>query len=522
LSEHCFACHGPDTSARESGLRLDTFRGATARAYSGRRAIVPGDAAASELIARVSQHSGEQIMPPDGHNPLSVAQVQLLRAWIDDGAEYTSHWAFLPVRKVTPPTQPFFSSRNIIDLFVAQQLESRGLTANPPADARTLIRRVTLDLTGLPPSASELQALCDNWSEESYLDYVDRLLASPRYGEHMATSWLDAARYADTNGYQHDNGRKMWAWRDWVVNAMNRNMPFDQFVVEQLAGDLLPEPTEEQVIATGFNRNHGLNFEGGSIAAESLTEYVVDRTNVFGTTFLGLTVGCSQCHDHKYDPLTQVDYYGLLAYFNNNDDEGFAGTEGNAKPTVDVQWPAHDQLIAQLEEQLKQLASQTSELVNSHRRELNAWENRVLAGDEPIEPPGDMLVYLPLDGTESSIVSAGPEGIKVAAQNWRIDGSLTKCEGKVGSALHFDGSTLIDCGDIGQFDSEDAFSYGAWVYADGAQGTPILGRAKFHGYDLQFDNGHFLAEFVNRWDINAIFVRTEEQFAAEQWHHVVV
>ncbi len=325
LSNHCYKCHGPDAQARKSELRLDERASAT-RPIAEHVAVVPGDPAASELIRRITtDNDDERMPPPEAAARLSAEQVELIRRWIAEGARWGAHWSLVaPRRPELPPVGRSDWPRNEIDHFVLARLERAGLQPSPEADRSTLLRRVTLDLTGLPPTAVEVQAFAADDSPEAYARQVDRLLASPRYGERMALEWLDAARFADSDGYQGDNHRAMWPWRDWVIRALNANMPFDRFTIEQLAGDLLPNATVDQQVATGFNRNHRHNDEDGIIPEEFLVEYVSDRTETLGSVWLGLTIGCARCHDHKYDPITQREYYRLFAFFNSVAEQGRA------------------------------------------------------------------------------------------------------------------------------------------------------------------------------------------------------
>jgi Protein of unknown function (DUF1553)/Protein of unknown function (DUF1549)/Planctomycete cytochrome C len=319
LAEHCFACHGPDSAARKAKLRLDVRDVAVARG-----AFVPGKPAESKLVARIcSEDPGEIMPPPKTKKQLTVQEKELLRRWIADGADYEAHWAFVPpARLALPAVRNGAWVRNPIDRFVLARLDRHGIDPSPEADRTTLIRRLTLDLTGLPPNPREVDDFLADRSPDAYDKVVSRLLASPRYGERMALPWLDAARYADSNGFQQDGDNYQYVWRDWVVRALNANMPFDQFTVEQLAGDLLPNSSLDQRVATGFNRCHLLNGEGGAIEEEQRNVIVFDRVDVTATTWLGLTMACAQCHDHKYDPLTRKDYYQLFAYFNNVPETG--------------------------------------------------------------------------------------------------------------------------------------------------------------------------------------------------------
>ncbi|MBL7009098.1 MAG: PSD1 domain-containing protein [Planctomycetes bacterium] len=342
LSENCFVCHGPDPGTRKAKLRLDTFDGATAAAR-GSAAVVPGDREESELWYRVSTGDFDDHMPPaESGKSLTPEQVEVLGRWIDQGARYDLHWSLVPpVTGELPAVEHEQWLRSPADRFVLQRLEQEGLAPSPAADRATLLRRVSLDLTGLPPSLDELDDFLADPSPDAYERAVDRLLDSPRYGEHLARHWLDAARYGDTHGLHLDNQRTMWPYRDWVIRAFNDNKPFDDFVVEQLAGDLLPEPTTDDLVATGFNRCNPTSAEGGMIAEEFLAKYAMDRVDTTSTVFLGLTMGCAQCHDHKFDPLQQRDYYRMFAFFNNFDEK--ASDENIMAPPPVLKVPSRQQ-----------------------------------------------------------------------------------------------------------------------------------------------------------------------------------
>ncbi|MHB8970134.1 MAG: PSD1 and planctomycete cytochrome C domain-containing protein [Pirellulaceae bacterium] len=337
LSDKCLTCHGQDAKKREANLRLDTFEGATAD-LDGTRAIVPGDLANSELWVRVTSEDEDEVMPPPvSHKSLNDAEKSLLKQWITQGAPYQRHWAFEPIQK---PAVPQISGvTHPIDAFLTERLQQVGLTPQPPADRETLIRRVALTLTGLPPTIHEVDAYLADETPEAYERMVDGYLASPRYGEEMARHWLDVARYADTHGLHLDNERLMWAYRDWVVKAFNDNLPFDQFTVWQVAGDLLPNPTTEQLVATGFNRCNVTTSEGGAIDAEFTYRYAVERTTTVAQAWLGLTAGCAVCHDHKYDPLPAKEFYALYAFFNSAADPAMDGNISTTSPFLKVPTP---------------------------------------------------------------------------------------------------------------------------------------------------------------------------------------
>ena len=373
LSDKCVFCHGPDKEQRQADLRLDTQEGALAD-LGGYAAIKPGDPAASELIKRIqSTDEYEQMPPPDSKRSLSAEEKQMLIDWIKQGAQFQEHWSLVkPGRpelpKVTDPNWP----QNGVDHFILKRLEEQEMLPSSRAEKETLIRRVTLDLTGLPPTLEEVDAFLKDDSPNAYEKVVDRLLKSPRYGEHMAAIWLDVARYSDSNGYQQERTRTMWPWRDWVIRAFNENMPFDQFTIEQLAGDLLENPTRDQLIATGFNRNHMLNGEGGRIAEESRVNYVIDRVNTTSTTWLGLTMACCQCHDHKYDPISQVEFYQFYDYFNHVDETGRVDAGGNAKPILDLPTEKQLQRETDLRTEIAGLQSERKKLVSAEK--ISAWE----------------------------------------------------------------------------------------------------------------------------------------------------
>jgi hypothetical protein len=393
LSEACVQCHGPGEAERQGGLRLDQREAAIAAAESGERAIVPGDAAASELIARLTTDDESLRMPPVGSGKtLTGQQIALLKQWINEGAKYEGHWAFTAPQRPEAPDFGALNERavtagvrdrgllnnwqnNPIDRFVLQRMLDAGLTPSAEADRETLIRRVTLDLTGLPPTIAEIDAFLADNSPDAWEKLIDRLLASPHYGERMALPWLDSARFGDSNGFQTDDSRSMWAWRDWVINAYNRNLPFDQFTIEQLAGDLLPNATQDQIIATGFNRNHRLNGEGGRIVEEWFVETVIDRVETTGLTWLGLTLNCCRCHEHKYDPISQQEFYQLFAFFNSVEESGVLGRQagGNTPPLLTIETEEHKAQLAAFEEAVKTLQGKVADQKKRLPELVAAW-----------------------------------------------------------------------------------------------------------------------------------------------------
>ncbi len=370
LSDNCFLCHGPDKGTRMVGLRLDTQEGAMAKRKNG-TPIVPGKPDESLLIKRIYSDNPNFRMPPTfAHKTLTQDQKDILRRWIEQGATWKQHWAFIPpVKSAVPVVKNTSWPRNDIDRFILAKLESNGLQPAPEADRRTLIRRVTLDLTGLPPTPEAVQAFVKDKSPDAYEKVVDRLLASPSYGEHRARYWLDAARYADTQGLHFDNYREIWPYRDWVIAAFNKNMPFDRFTVEQLGGDLLPNATLDQKIASGFQRCSMTTDEAGSIPAEIDAMYAKDRADTTGTVWLGLTVGCATCHDHKFDPISQKDYYSLTSFFRNTTQPTMDMNISDTPPVVYVPPAADrakwDELNARREALRNELAARRRESARS-------------------------------------------------------------------------------------------------------------------------------------------------------------
>ncbi|HXE56316.1 MAG TPA: DUF1549 domain-containing protein, partial [Tepidisphaeraceae bacterium] len=398
LASNCYQCHGPDSGQRKADLRLDTKDGLFSLIKND-HPVVPGDPQHSELFRRITTDNVDDRMPePKSGRRLAPRQIALIKKWIEQGAAWQGHWAFTaPVRPPLPDVKDASWVRNPIDRFVLSHLEAEGVKPSPAADKATLIRRVTLDLTGLPPTPQEIDAFLADKSPDAYEKVVDRLLADPHYGERMTLDWLDAARFADTHGYHIDSGRDMTHWRDWVIKAYNTNKPFDQFAVEQLAGDLLPNATVDQKIASGFNRNSMINFEGGAIPQEYLTQYLIDRVDTTSTVFLGLTLRCCQCHDHKYDPFTQKDFYSMYAFFNAMPENGLDGQKGNAVPVLQLPSKEQQAKLAEFDSSIsrieKELTAPNPELDEAQAK----WEKSFSGSEKPqwtvvnpqaIEPKG--------------------------------------------------------------------------------------------------------------------------------------
>jgi hypothetical protein len=549
LSENCFQCHGPDDNARKARLRFDTKDGVFAKPG----VIVPRDAANSRLIERVTTTDAEMVMPPPatGHK-LTETQIKLLTQWINEGADWGAHWAFIaPPRPALPAVKNQAWGHNAIDAFVLERLEKEGLTPAPEADRATLLRRLSFDLTGLPPTLNELDEFIHDAAPNAYEKVVDRLLASPRFGERMAFRWLDAARYADTNGYQIDGERTMWRWRDYVIESFNANKPFDQFVIEQLAGDLLPNATLEQKIATGFNRNHRLNAEGGIVPEEYRIEYVVDRVDTTSTVFMGLTMGCARCHSHKYDPLTQKEYYQLSAFFNSIDEDGHSFDQGNAPPLMHAPTREQQARLTQFDKEITAAESNLPSLLKSNFAAQRRWE-KSLTNNQQWFPDEKLIVYAPFDESALPVFNQSdrdhhdkydrkkedPE-IKFET-GWR-EGAPRYVTSPLGRGAAFDHKLYFDGGIHADFrykttskDYRERFTIAAWFKADHANAGTIVSKVsdapadvengvpRADGYGLYFVNGKLNFNLVFRWGEDALRVETANPLPLNQWQHVTV
>jgi len=524
LSDRCFKCHGPDERARKGKLRLDTRAGALKELEDGWAVIKPGDPAKSELVRRIFATNEDDRMPPTKSNlKLSVEEKELLKRWIAEGAEYKSHWSFIRVGKVTPP-QPREKRwvRNPIDSFVLSRLETENLKPAPEASREILIRRLALDLTGLPPTLEEIDSFLADKSPDTYQRVVEKYLASPAYGERMALDWLDLARYADTYGYQADVDYDMSPWRDWVIRAFNENLPYDQFILWQLAGDLLPGATRQQRLATAFNRLHRQTNEGGSIEEEWRTEYVADRVNTMGMSMLGLTLECARCHDHKYDPVTQRDYYSLSAFFNNIDESGLYSHFTRATPTPTLLlWPEGKAE----ERQLLALRIATAEA-----REERARRDAGRAFHAWLKTNGVVCIPQPAAGFAFDTVVSNTTPDSVNATNFAklVDGPKL-APGRNSSALEFSGDNELECKGVGEFNRTDAFSFSLWLKPTEKQDRAvILHRSRAwtdsgsRGYELVLDQGRPFFGLIHFWPGNAIGVRAKQALPTNEWSHVVM
>lgn len=525
LSEYCYRCHGPDSGSRKAGLRLDRAEFALAGREGG-PAIVRGDAAGSPLIRRVkSTDAGEVMPPPETHQKLKPEEIAILEAWVNGGAAYQEHWSFIrPKRPPVPGVRGGDWARNPVDHFVLARLEAAGLEPNGPEEKRRLLRRVTLDLTGLPPGPEEAEAFAREGDPGAYEGAVDRLLASPRYGEHMARYWLDAARYADTHGIHIDNYRSIWPYRDWVIRAFNENMPFDRFTVEQLAGDLLPRPSREQRIATGFNRCNPTTNEGGAIDDEYYAIYAKDRVETTSATWMGLTMGCASCHDHKFDPISMREFYAFAAYFRNTTQKAMDGNIATTPPVIYIPKPEDEARWGAIDAEIAAAQAARDDRRGRAGPAMAAWAARAkgTAYVAKVDAKG-LRVWLKADeGDGDSLRDAAPgqEGRVI-----RLSAAPQWLPGPGGMGAVLTNSASADIGDVGNFENDEPFAYGAWVQVPRGNGA-LLARMdeqdNNRGWDLFFADGRPAAHLISRWNTDAIKVQADKQIKPGTWAHVFV
>jgi len=529
LSDRCYACHGPDEAAIEAGLSLSEEELATAVLESGNRAIVPGKTHRSELVHRIFSDDPETKMPPPESNlSLTPQEKATLVKWIEQGAEYKPHWAFIPPQKPEPPQAKEVESfvQNPIDNFVAARLAMEGLTPSAPADEERLLRRVTLDITGLPPTIEEMDAFLADDSEDAYEKVVDRLLASPAYGERMAMEWMDVARYADSHGMHADGARTMWPWRDWVIKAFNQNMPYDQFATWQLAGDLLPNATREQKLATAFNRNHPMTAEGGVIDEEFRLKYVFDRSSTTATVFLGLTLECAQCHDHKFDPLSQKDYYSMAAFFNNVRELGMTGDDGDYGPMLLLPDRKQEMMVDSLDHLTEELREELRDI--SQRKEELAQYVARLSKDKAVPVPKPKG-YFPIEKISTTKDDEG-NSYQIADGNrkTRITSEPELIEGVKGKALHFDyGYETLLLEEVGQFELNEPFTASVWVKPDVDQkiqtimGTAGAKNSFWRGWEFYLDStNHPAVKLIHSLPHNLVHTKSLEKIPIGEWSHL--
>lgn len=529
LSDKCFHCHGPDEKTIKGKLQLHTFEKATGNlSKKGKRfAIVPGNVQESTLWNRINTTDQDDIMPPpESHKTLNAYEKAVLKKWIEQGAEYEDHWAFIPVKNAKVPETDSKWGKSPIDKFVLDRLEKAGLTPQKEANKESLIRRLTFDITGLPPTLAEIDAFIDDKSPNAYEKLVDRLLASSSYGEHMARYWLDAARYGDTHGLHLDNYRSMWPYRDWVINAFNKNMPFDQFTVEQLAGDLLPNRTLENQVASGFNRCNVTTSEGGSIAEEYYVRYAVDRTSTTSTVWLGLTAGCATCHDHKFDPISMKEFYSMYAFFNNITENAMDGNKDKVPPFVYIMSDEDKQKIKELDEQIAKLNNDLKPW-GKNSQLYKDWLAKAEKNEIELKKPEKPYLSLRFEEIKSLEIpmegSAAPTA-HLKSKELNISKHITN--GKSGQALRLDGQDFVEIGEFANFEKDQGFSYGGWIKHNGLNGATLISKmdnTSYHrGWDLYFQDDKAAVHLINDWPGDALKVATKKKVPRNKWVHVFV
>ncbi|HLY08760.1 MAG TPA: DUF1553 domain-containing protein [Planctomycetota bacterium] len=532
LANACYQCHGPDPGGRKGKLRFDREEGFFGARENG-PTVVKGKPETSPLYLRITSKDPDEVMPPPkSHKVLKPAEKDLLRRWIAQGAPWEPHWSFIkPERPALPVVKNEKWVRTPVDRFILARLEAQGLAPAPEADRRTLVRRLALDLTGLPPEPDDVEAFVQDKAADAYEKLVDHLLASPRYGEHRARTWMDAARYADTHGLHFDNFRDIWPYRDWIINAFNRDQPFDQFTIEQLAGDLLPNPTREQIIATGFHRCNITTNEGGTIAEENLANYARDRVETTSWVWLGLTSNCAVCHDHKFDPITTRDFYSMSAYFRNTTQGALDGNVRDTAPILVLPKSEDETRYKAIPPEIEAKKAAIAELKKKLRADFDQWLTTAKPGDWDAEVAkiGEPAYRLPLDADyplgeiegvhDGKPLLATPRG----AIRWEDSG-------RRGLALHVDAKSPIEIGtDVGSFDKDGARSFGCWVHLPKTYSgsASILARMDdddgFRGWDLSAQDGEFTSHLVHHWQDDAIkVVTTGKALKPGSWQHVFV
>ena len=525
LTENCLACHGPAT--HKAGIRLDNETGLFATHKDG-NPVVKGDPTKSLVYQRITtDDEDDQMPPPRSHKELKPAQKDLIRRWIEQGAKWEAHWSLVPPKRPALPTvkNAAWAAGNPIDAFVLAKLEQAGLEPAPQADRRTLIRRVTFDLIGLPPTPKEVEDFVNDPSPSAYEKVVDRLLASPRYGEHRARYWLDAARYADTHGLHFDNERSIWPYREWVINAFNSNMPFDRFTTEQLAGDLLPNRTLDQQIASGFNRCNETTNEGGTIVEENLVSYTRDRTETTARVWLGLTYNCAVCHDHKFDPISQKDFYSLSAFFNNSTMGGLDGNIKDTPPVIIV--PAHaDRARAQsLAAEITAIHKRLADRRAAARPDFDKW----LADADPeliaaAIPTKGLRLLAPLNEGEGTTTRLTVDG---QPRNVALVSTILWKPGQVAAkAVNSPQSGVAELSDVGDFDQKQSFTASAWAKFPAKSTGAVLARMdeknNYRGWDLWIENDRLGSHIISKWQENALKVVSNKPIDTSKWHHLAV
>ena len=530
LSDRCFVCHGPDKNKQKAGLRLDIAEDAyNKECENGLLAIDPGNLAKSEVIHRILSADPEYVMPePECHLTLSAEEKAILVKWVEQGAKYKKHWSFIEPQKVAlPQVQNMAWIKNPIDNFILKKLESESVKPQVEAEKTTLLRRVYMDLIGLPPTPQEVDNFVADKSVDAYEKVVNKLLKNPHFGEHQAVDWLDVARYADTHGYQDDGLRTMWPYRDWVIRAFNQNLRFSKFVVWQLAGDMLPNPNKDQLLATAFNRNHQQSQEGGIVPEEYRTEYVADRTNTFGKAFLGLTVECARCHDHKYDPISQKDYYSLFAFFNNNNENGQIPYNGEASPTITLTTPEAEQKLRFIHAKLSTTENQLT-VNQAYKSRFEQWLRQVEQTPEKAILPvnQDVLGHFSFDEpTGKKFQNLVKAKHFITAEGDDSLSNVAVVNGRFGKARHIFGDNAVNFGQhYAFFERNQPFSVSVWFNIKSPKTVGSLMHKSngvmngYRGWKLdRLPDGRLKFAMSNVWPDNCIDLETVEKFPLNAW-----
>ena len=524
LSDKCYLCHGPDEGTRKAGMRFDTENGLFEKTLKGNFPVKRGSLNKSEVIYRILSDDLNYIMPPTtSHLTLNPREKAIIVKWVEQGAVWKKHWAFIPPQKSALPTfNENWETENEIDQFVIEKLLENNLTPNPSAKKEQLLRRVTIDLTGLPPTLNEINTFINDNSADAYEKVVDRLLNSDPHAERLTLEWMDLARYSDSHGYHADGLRYMWPWRDWVIKAFKENKPYDEFVTEQLAGDLLPEATKEQILATGFNRNHPMTAEGGAIDEEFRVDYVANRTNTFGTAFLGLTMECARCHDHKFDPISQEDYFSLFAFFNNNRELGMTADDGDFGPLMFLSTEEEDKSIRVLNSKIDSLEQSIGPKKTVFENTLDFESSKEFKSVKSVlhhsfEKKTKKEDFIYLDNVSSS----------------KIGKDVELVDGIFGLAPKFDHQyDRIDLTELEAFEIYDPFSISIWVHPDKrateGKSMTIIGNSSgkhqiYRGWDLHLDtNGHVSARLISALPNNYIQIKTKDTLEVGEWAHLLL
>lgn len=536
LSDKCFACHGPDQAKQKAGLRLDIAEIAYGKLPENpdKRAITPGNLSKSEFFHRIMANDPDYVMPtPESHLTLSASEKATLIKWIEEGAEYKPHWAFIaPVKSELPKVKNKEWVQNEIDQFILAKLEDENLRPSVKADKEILLRRLFLTLTGLPPSLEEIESFLNDSSPDAYEKRVNSLLQSPHFGEKLAVDWLDLARFADSHGYTVDRLRDMSPYRDWVIQSFNNNKPFDSFLHEQLAGDLMPNPTKEMLIATAFNRNHQQNAEGGIVEQEFQTEYVVDRTNTFGDAMLGISLSCAKCHDHKYDPVSQKNYFELFSFFNNVQEAGqISWDDAMPAPTLLLPTPQQEKALAEIKAKINTLSTEYNDLLKAPSPEFDQWMNdgRYFELSNQIIPDNGLQAYYDFEGKSlRNIKKIRSEGIMKRDAGATGDQPVF-VPNESGVSLELDGDVYLDLKETGIFRRSEPFTIGIRVLVPESLTEGVIFHKSnaerlfnFRGYHLYIKDNKVEANLAYAAPGNAITILSVAEIPKNKWIHLTM